>query len=66
MAKKKFTVKIYYSGFCTYEGIEAEDEGEAIGICREMDIDYDDLHTTLEEWHECDEAFAEGEEESGE
>jgi hypothetical protein len=34
MKPKKFEVKIYYSGFCTYQ-IESKNEAEAIITCRE-------------------------------
>jgi len=57
MEKKesKFEVKVYYSGFCTYE-ISAKDENEAILIARSLDIKRNEFLSTLENWKEADTA----------
>lgn len=52
---KKFEVKIYYSGFCTYM-IEAENTEEAIIIARNLPIDQNEILSNLENWKEADEA----------
>lgn len=53
---KKFEVKIYYSGFCTYE-IEAENEEQAIDKARNLEINRNEILSNLENWEEADEAF---------
>ena len=53
MKKKNFEVKIYYTGFCTYE-IEAENEGEAIIKARNLPIDNNEILSNLENWAEAD------------
>lgn len=53
---KKYEVKIYYSGFCTYE-IEAENEEQAIDKARNLEINRNEILSNLENWEEADEAF---------
>ena len=53
MKSKKFEVKIYYSGFCTYQ-IEAKNEAEAITKARNRQIDSIELLSNLENWKEAD------------
>ncbi len=53
---KKFEVKVYYSGFCTYE-IEAENEEQAINKARKLEINRNEILSNLENWEEADEAF---------
>lgn len=53
---KIFEVKIYYSGFCTYE-IEAENEEQAIDKARNLEINRNEILSNLEDWKEADEAF---------
>jgi hypothetical protein len=55
MKPKKFEVKIYYSGFCTYQ-IEAKDDVEAIIKARNRQIDSIELLSNLEDWKEADTA----------
>jgi hypothetical protein len=52
---KKFEVRIYYSGFCTYE-VEAKNEEESIEKGRMLEINKNELWTNLENWKEADEA----------
>jgi len=53
MKLKKFEVKIYYSGFCTYQ-IESKNEAEAIIKARNRQIDSVELLSNLENWKEAD------------
>ena len=53
---KVFEVKIFYSGFCTYE-IEAENEEQAINKARNLEININEILSTLKNWEEADEAF---------
>ena len=53
MKKKKFEVKVYYTGFCTYE-IEAGNEEEAIIKARSLPIDNNEILSNLENWEEAD------------
>lgn len=53
--KKKFEIKIYYSGFCTYE-IEAQDEAEAILEARKLPVNQNEIITNLENWEDADTA----------
>jgi hypothetical protein len=55
MEPKKYEVKIYYSGFCTYE-IEAEDESDAITKARTRQVDSGEIVSNLENWEEADSA----------
>ena len=55
MEPKKYEVKIYYSGFCTYE-IEAGDESDAITKARTLQVDSDELQSNLESWDDADSA----------
>ncbi|MBN1574299.1 MAG: hypothetical protein JW984_13960 [Deltaproteobacteria bacterium] len=55
MVIKRYEVRIYYSGFCTYE-VEAENEEEAITKARNMQIDSNELMSNLENWEEADTA----------
>ncbi|MBS4035724.1 MAG: hypothetical protein KGZ85_14740 [Ignavibacterium sp.] len=50
---KKFEVKIYYSGFCSYE-IEAENEEDAILKARKLAINKNEILSNLENWKEAD------------
>lgn len=50
----KFTVRRYFSGFCTYE-IDAEDENTAYEKARNMPIIEVEVLATLEDWKDCDE-----------
>lgn len=52
---KKFDVKIYYSGFCSYQ-IEAQDENNAIQKARSMQIKENEIISNLENWKEADTA----------
>ena len=49
----KYLVRIYYSGYCTYE-VEAENEGAAYNIARNLPIDENEMLSTLEEWRFAD------------
>jgi hypothetical protein len=53
--KKKFEVKIYHSGFCTYE-VEAENEGDAILKARTLPINNNEILSNLKNWKEADTA----------
>lgn len=55
MENRKFEIKIYYSGFCTYE-IEAQDEAEAILKARKLPVNQNEIITNLENWEEADTA----------
>ena len=50
----KFTVRRYFSGYCTYE-IEATSKDAAYKKARNMPIYEDEILTTLEDWKDCDE-----------
>ncbi len=50
----KFTVRRYFSGYCTYE-IEATSKDAAYKKARNMPIHADEILTTLEDWKDCDE-----------
>ena len=49
----KYLVRIYYSGYCTYE-VEAENEGAAYNIARNLPIDENEMLSTLEGWRFAD------------
>lgn len=53
---KKYEVKIYYSGFCTYK-VEAINENEALEKGRFLAIDNNELLSSLEHWKDADEAI---------
>ncbi len=53
MKKNKFEVKIYYSGFCTYE-VNATDEADAIIKARNLPINRNEIINTIEKWEEAD------------
>ena len=55
MKNKKYSVNIYFSGFCTHE-VEAKDESDAITKARQLPIDEGKVLSSLESWHEADEA----------
>ncbi|MEM4271176.1 MAG: hypothetical protein QXO70_03735 [Candidatus Pacearchaeota archaeon] len=55
MENKKYEVKIYYTGFYTYE-VVAESEEEAILKARELPLNWNEIATTLENWKEADNA----------
>ena len=42
-----------YSGYCTYE-VEAENEGAAYNIARNLPIDENEMLSTLEGWRFAD------------
>lgn len=54
MKSKKYSVNVYFSGFCTHE-VEAKDEADAIGKARELSIDEGSVLSSLESWPEADE-----------
>jgi hypothetical protein len=56
MTKKFFEVKVYYSGFCTFE-ISAKSKDEAISLARRLPRKDDELIKNLENWQDADEAF---------
>ncbi|MBI4811502.1 MAG: hypothetical protein HY800_08735 [Ignavibacteriales bacterium] len=51
----KFEVKIYYSGFCTYE-VEAKNEDEAILEARKLSINKKEISSNLQNWNDADTA----------
>lgn len=53
MKKKKFEVRIYYTGFCTYQ-VEAEDKNVAIKKARKLKINNEEIIDNLENWKEAD------------
>ena len=53
--KNKFEVKIYHTGFCTYQ-VKAETESEAIKKARKFPIDENEILGNLEDWKEADSA----------
>lgn len=55
MENRKFEIKIYYTGFCTYE-IEAQDEAEAILKARKLPVNQNEIISNLENWEEADTA----------
>ena len=55
MNKKHFEVKIFYSGYCSYE-IDAENESEAIIKARNLPINNNEIWYNLENWEEADTA----------
>lgn len=52
---KKFEVKIFYSGFCTFE-VHAKNEDEAILEARRLAINEKEILSNLENWKEADTA----------
>jgi hypothetical protein len=52
---KKYEVRIYYSGFCSYI-IEAENEDNAIEKGRLLNINTSEILTNLENWEDADTA----------
>lgn len=50
----KFIIRKFYSGYCTYN-IEADNENKAWNLVKQLPIDYEQIHDTLEPWEECDE-----------
>ena len=55
MKSKIFEVKIYHSGFCTYQ-IKAKNEGEAIKKARKFPINKNEILNNLENWKDADNA----------
>jgi len=49
----EFTVRRYFSGYCSYD-IEAENEDEAYARAISLPIEEDEVLSTLEAWRECD------------
>jgi hypothetical protein len=60
MKNSKFDVKIFYSGFCTYQ-VLAKNKDEAIKKARKLKINNTEVLSSLENWEEADEAESEGE-----
>lgn len=60
MKEKMYEVKIYYSGFCTYE-VVAKDENGAVEKARKLPINEGEILSNLENWKDADEAFEIGE-----
>lgn len=56
MDNKLFEVKIFYSGYCTYE-TEAMNREEAILKARSLEINKNELLSNLENWKEADEVI---------
>lgn len=56
MKNKRINVKVYYSGFCTYD-IKAENEEEAIIKARKFPINKNEILSNLENWKEADTAI---------
>ncbi|MFZ3091213.1 MAG: hypothetical protein WA240_11400 [Nitrospirota bacterium] len=50
----RFTVKKYFSGYCTYE-IDAENENMAYEKAKNISIHEDEILATLEDWENCNE-----------
>ncbi len=50
----KFTVRKYYSGFCTLE-IDADDKDKAYEVANGAAPKYNEILATLEPWEDCDE-----------
>jgi hypothetical protein len=60
---KKFTLRSYYSGFCT-RTVQAEDECAAWKLVRAMDFDTNatnEILSNLDPWHDADEVTEEEE-----
>ncbi|MDI9364816.1 MAG: hypothetical protein QM541_07685 [Flavobacterium sp.] len=55
MENKTYEVKIFYSGFCTYN-ISAQNEDEAILSARKIERNEKEILSNLENWNEADEA----------
>lgn len=55
MKSKPFEVKIYHSGFCTYQ-VKAKTEGEAIKKARKFSINKNEILNNLGNWEEADDA----------
>ena len=49
----KYLVRIYCSGYCTYE-VEAENEEAAFNIARNLPIDENEILSNLEDWQIAD------------
>jgi len=55
MKSKIFEVKIYHSGFCTYQ-VKAKTESEAVKKARKFPINKNEIFNNLENWKEADDA----------
>ncbi len=55
MKNKKFEVKVYYTGFCSYR-VKAENESEAIKSARKSKVNDNEILNNLENWEEADTA----------
>ena len=55
MNTKKYEVKIYFSGFCTFH-VEAKNRAKAILKARSLNFDKNEILTNLENWKDADEA----------
>jgi hypothetical protein len=55
-----YLVRRYYSGFCT-NAVEAESRPEALEKARQLQTDYDEVLSTIEDWEEADEVEFHGE-----
>ena len=51
---EKYTIKLFYSGYNTFE-IEAANENKAIEKARVTHLKKSELLATIEPWHEADE-----------
>jgi len=52
---KQFEVKIYSTGYCTYQ-VKAKDKNAAVIKARNLPIKQKEILSNLENWHEADEA----------
>ena len=55
MKSNIFEIKIYHSGFCTYQ-VKAKTESEAIKKARKFSINKNEILNNLENWEEADNA----------
>jgi hypothetical protein len=74
MSKKLYKIRLYYSTYCEFSGVEADSEGDAIletrkktkelklGLSQAVIRDAE-LLMNMQEWHEADEAELCGDEE---
>ena len=53
METKEFEVKLYYSGYCTHL-VKANNESEAIGKAKKLEINNDEILSNLENWKDAD------------
>lgn len=53
--KKNFEVRIFYSGYCTYQ-VKAKTKDDAIIKARKLPINNNEIFDNLENWKEADTA----------